>query len=250
MLDCIVLAGGVKGTLEQQEQVVSKALLRINGVEMIRFVLDAICALPQRGRVVVVGPQEQLLFLAEHFPVELVAEKGSILENILAAHRHLRSREHMLISSADIPLLTREVLEDFLLKCSPFTDDFYYPIISKEKSEGIFPGVKRTYVTLQEGTFTGGNVFLVNPAVLDASIPLLEQFLAYRKNPLKMVSLLGGGFIMNYLRKKLTLGGLEERISQLLKLKAKAVVVDYPQIGFDVDKEADLELVRQIMPRE
>lgn len=246
-MDCIVLAGGGKGELEKREGVASKALIRINDQEMVRYVLTAISALPQVGRIAVVGPAAELLFLKEHFPVEIVMEQGSLLHNLLAANRHLNSTDHILISSADIPFLSTEVLQDLLAKCSPFTHDFYYPISSKEISESRFPGVKRTYVSLEEGTFTGGNVFLVNPAVLEASVPLLQRFLEYRKSPFKMVSLLGGGFIMNYLRKKLTISGLEERISNLLRLKAQAVIVDYPEIGFDVDKPEDLDLVRQIL---
>ncbi|MEW5920914.1 MAG: NTP transferase domain-containing protein [Bacillota bacterium] len=249
MLDCIVLAGGGKGDLAEQEGVACKALIRINDREMVRYVLTALCALPQIGRIIVVGPREELLFLQEHFPVEIVAEQGSILQNLVAANRCLNSGRHILISSADIPLLSLEALEHLLSKCRPFTYDFYYPISSKERSESSFPGAKRTYVTMQEGTFTGGNVFLVNSAVIEDSAPLLERFLENRKSPLKMVSLLGAGFVLNYLRKNLTIAGLEERISSLLNLKARAVIIDYPEIGFDVDKPSDLDLVRGIMSK-
>jgi hypothetical protein len=40
---------------------------------------------------------------------------------------------------------------------------------------------------------------------------------------------------------------VEKRFSSLLKVKAKAIISDYAEIGFDVDKPGHLELVRQIM---
>ncbi len=247
LLDCIVLAGGGKGELAKYEGVSCKALIKLGDQEMIRYVLQVLCALKQVERVVVVGPRDDLLFLQDHYPVEIVAEQGSILQNLMAANRCLNNGRQTIISSADIPMLTVEAMENLLHKCRPFDSDFYYPISSKEHSESRFPGVRRTYVTLQEGTFTGGNVFLVNAAMLDSAVPEIERFLEYRKNPLKMVSLLGAGFALKFITKKLTIAGLEERFSGLLKLKAQAVISDYPEIGFDIDKPSDLTLARQMM---
>ncbi len=250
LLDCIVLAGGGKGELAEHEGVSCKALIKLKDQEMIRYVLAVLCALKQVERIVVVGPRDDLLFLQDDYPVEIVAEQGSILQNLTAANRCLNNGRQTIISSADIPMLTVEAMENFLHKCEPFDRDFYYPISSKELSESRFPGVQRTYVTLQEGTFTGGNVFLVNAAMLDAAIPEIERFIEYRKNPLKMVSLLGTGFAWKFITKKLTVAGLEERFSHLLKLKAQAVIIDYPEIGFDVDKPSDLTLVRQMLAKD
>ena len=247
MLDCIVLAGGGKGELAEDEGVSCKALIKIGGQEMIRYVLTVLCALDQVERVVVVGPRDDLLFLQDHYPVEIIAEQGGILQNLLAANHCLNSANKTIISSADIPMLTLEAMENLLNKCQPFDQDFYYPISSKEHSERRFPGVQRTYVTLQEGIFTGGNVFLVNGAQLDSAVPAMERFLEYRKNPLKMVSLLGAGFAWKFLTKKLSITGLEERFSSLLKLKARAVISDYPEISFDVDKPSDLALARRML---
>jgi GTP:adenosylcobinamide-phosphate guanylyltransferase len=242
-----VLAGGGKGELAEVEGVSCKALIKLGDQEMIRYVLTVLSALKQVERVVVVGPPDDLLFLKDHYPVEIVAEQGSILQNLMAANHCLSNGQQTIISSADIPMLTVEAMENLLHQCQPFESDFYYPISSKELSESRFPGVQRTYVTLQEGTFTGGNVFLVNAAKLESAVPEIERFLEFRKNPLKMVSLLGAGFAWKFMTKKLTIAGLEERFSRLLKLKAQAIISDYPEIGFDVDKPSDLTLARQML---
>lgn len=247
MLNCIVLAGGGKGELAEQEGVPCKALVRIGEREMVGHVLDALTALEEVERTVVVGPREDFLFLQEQYPVEIVAEQESIMQNLVVANKYLDQGRHTIISSADIPLLTLDAMQGLLEKCRPFNYDFYYPIIGKEQSEQRFPGAQRTYVTLQEGTFTGGNVFLVNSSRLEAAVPVIERFLAYRKNPVKMLSLLGSGFVFRFLARKLDIAGLEERFSSLLKLQAKAVIADYPEIGFDVDKPSDLEIARRML---
>jgi GTP:adenosylcobinamide-phosphate guanylyltransferase len=249
MIDCIVLAGGdKKSEADLGEGISHKALLKIGEKEMVCYVLETFRQVKGIGRIVLIGSLPgELPLLKEEFAVEIIPEGKSMWDNILAAGRYLNSDRLVLFSSADIPLVTPEAVEDFLEKCRPWELDFYYPIISKENCENRFPEVKRTYLTLQEGTFTGGNIFLVNPAVIESSIVVIKEFLKARKKPVKMLSYLGMGFLVRYMTKKLTLPQLEKRFSQLLKLRAKAVESNYPEIGFDVDKPTDLELVRNIV---
>jgi molybdopterin-guanine dinucleotide biosynthesis protein A len=248
MVDCIILAGSDPNSeLALQEGVSNKALLPIGGKEMICYVLETFRKLKEIERIVVIGPAESLAFLKEKFAVEIVSEGQSMWDNILTANQFLKSNHYVLFSSSDIPLITPEAVEDFLEKCRPYDRDFYYPIISKKNSETYFPGVKRTYLTLCEGIFTGGNILLVNPAKIESSLVLMEDFLKARKRPVKMLSFLGMGFIMRYLTKKLTISQLEARFSHLLNLTAKAVESSHPEIGFDVDKPLDLELTRNVL---
>lgn len=246
MVDCILLAGGGDSDLTRQEEVSNKALLKIEGKEMIWYVLNSFRKLEEIERIVLVGPEAELGYLKGEFSIEIIPGEGSIMQNIVAGNRQLKTNRHVLISSSDIPLVTPGAVRDFLAKCHPFDYDFYYPIVTRESSEKQFPGVRRTYVTLREGTFTGGNIFLVNPAMIEPSAPVIEKFLEERKNPLKMVRLLGPGFLLLFLSKRMTLRRLEKRFSQLLSLKAKAIISEYPALSFDVDKPDDLELARRI----
>jgi hypothetical protein len=54
-------------------------------------------------------------------------------------------------------------------------------------------------------------------------------------------------FILKFLLKRLSLSEVELQFSKLLSIKGKAIVLDYPEIGIDVDKPSDLELVRKIL---
>ena len=244
MFDCVILAGGGSSELTVQEGVPNKALIKIDGKEMIRRVLDVYMQMkdPIR-RMIVVGPDKDLSFLKADYPVEILPESDSLIGNLLLAHRYLKSENYLLISSADTPLLSLEAVEDFLQQCQPFDKDFYYPIVRKEDSEKAFPGEKRTYIGLADGSFTGGNLFLVNPQAVEPSAPMIEKFLDNRKKPLKMVSLFGPVFVFGMLTKSLSIDRLEKRFSRLLNVTAKAIISTYPEIGFDVDKPAHLRLI-------
>lgn len=247
MVECVILAGGLNEELTAAEAVPNKALLKIGRKEMVRYVLETYCQVEEIGRIALVGPVEKFSFLQEDYPLELVPESDSLLANVVAANLFLQTANPLLISTADIPLLNPAAVKDFLQQCLPYSNDFYYPIVTKEECEDKFPGVQRTFVPLREGVFTGGNIFLVNPTKIESSIPLVRQFLEYRKNPLKMVSLLGTGFILRALTKRLTISSLESRFSALLNVKAQAIISKYAEISFDVDKPSDLELVRRIL---
>ncbi len=247
MIDCVILAGGLNEELTAAEGVFNKALLQIGSKEMVRHVLDAYSQVEEIRRLALVGPVKNFLFLQADYSLELVPETDSLLANVLAANTYLQADGPLLISTADIPLLSPAAITDFLRQCAPYDQDFYYPIVTREDCEKKFPGVQRTYVPLREGVFTGGNLFLVNPLKIESSVPLVRKFLEYRKNPLKMVSVLGTGFILRALSKRLTISSLESRFSELLKVKARAIISKYAEISFDVDKPGDLALVRRIL---
>ncbi|MBS4031882.1 MAG: nucleotidyltransferase family protein [Clostridiales bacterium] len=248
MIDVVVLAGTGKETpLTVGENVKNKAFIHINGRAMLSYTLDALRAVTAIDRIAVVGPVEQLSPLIDEYGILVVAEGGNITDNIDKGFAALQPKQHFLIVSADIPLLTPTSVEDFLAKCSPYSHDFYYPIVSKENSEKSYPGVTRTYARLREGTFTGGNLFLMNPGKLEESLPRLLRFFELRKSPLKLVSVLGFSFIVKLVSKRLSITEVEMRIPGLLGLSGKAVISSYPEIGTDVDKPSDLELMKKLL---
>ena len=249
MVDCVILAGGANKELDKPEEVHNKALIKVGGKEIVRYILETYCRVEEIERIVLVGPLDDFAFLKNDYPVELVQESDSILQNLVEANRYLQTKNYLLVSTADIPLLTHRAVLDFLGKCLPYDHDFYYPIVSKESSEKKFPGVRRTYVKLKEGTFTGGNIFLVNPEKIEPSVAMARQFIEYRKTA-KDGIFTGCGFVVRALARKITISQVEKRFSSLLNVKAKAIISDYAEIGFDVDKQTDLELVRRLIPVE
>ncbi len=244
-VNAIVLAGRTTAdALGEFTRASSKALVDINGKPMISYVLSALLSAPRVGQIVVVGPREELAPVVESDRVRVVEDAGSIIDNIRTGARQLPSGEKILIATSDIPMLTGPIVEGFIDLCLNRPADLYYPIVEKNVNEQKYPLVKRTYVSLQEGTFTGGNLFLVEPWIIEPVAPKVNAFIENRKNPIQLSRLLGLSFLVKLLLKLLTIPELEKKMGQLWGVRAVAINCPMPEIGIDVDKPNDLQLVR------
>lgn len=238
MLNAIILAG--TQSIKKWNDSGNKALFRINGRMMIDYVIDAVKGASDIDRVVIVGPKSEL---AEHFKdrVDAVIDcSGSIMENIITGAKYLGNDNHILICSSDIPLVTSEAISDFIHKANALNADLCYPIVEKSENDKKYPEIERTYVRIKEGTFTGGNIFYVNPLILDKGFTLAEKLVNNRKKPLKMAKILSFRFLVQLLLGNLTIERIEKRFSKILDIHAKAVISKYPEIGNDVDKPSDV----------
>ncbi len=247
-MNAVVLAGAQNSSpVTEAFGIRNKAFITINGKLMIQYILDVLKSLDQVRDVVVVGPMEDLGKIERADSFILVPEKGDIVDNVKEGFKHLSGEDPTLILTSDIPMITREALEDFISKSRAANADFYYPIIKKEYCETKYPGVVRTFVQLDEGSYTGGNVFILNPLALETAAKEASEFIALRKKPHLLALKLGPVFILKFMLKKLAVGEAEKRVSQILKIKARVVRSSYPEIGTDVDKETDLEMVKKIL---
>jgi GTP:adenosylcobinamide-phosphate guanylyltransferase len=247
--DALVLAGGMNNELLWQTSGVrEEALIPIGDRAMVEYVVAALRGSRQIGRIALVGPVAPLLRIFEGERDLLFAPPGeTAIESTANGLAVLQASKWLLVVTADIPLLTAEAVEDFLQRCLVREADFFYAIVSRGANEAKFPGIKRTYVHLREGTFTGGNVFLVRPELALDCLKRGVDIVRLRKKPVRLARLIGWNFIVKLLLKRLTLVEAEQCFSQLLGLKGLAIPSPYPGIGIDVDKISDLELVRQVL---
>ena len=248
-IDALVLAGGMNNdVLWQTSGVREEALIPIGDRVMVEYVVKALRGSDQIGRIALVGPVAPLQHLFEHEPDILHAPPGeTVIESAANGLAVLKAREWLLVATADIPLITSAAIEDFLQSCFAREADFFYAIVPKEANEAKFPGVQRTYVHLREGTFTGGNIFLVRPELALDCLKRGVDIVRLRKKPVGLARLIGWGFIIKFLLKRLTTAEAERCFSKLLGLRGLAVSSPYPEVGVDVDKLSDLELVRQVL---
>ena len=249
MIDAVVLAGGGKPEpLTEQEGVSNKAFIKLNNKPILAYILDALHQAVSIDRVIVVGPHEALRELKQSRDYfELVAERGSMLENLAAGFELTDTEKPCLVVTGDIPLVKAAVIEQFLQLCTPFENDLYYPVLTRETCLERFPETKRTYVRLKEGHITGGNIGLVRPEWFLENKARLEMFISYRKKPLKLLKILPLSLGIKYLFKVLSVKDLEYHLSRLLSLQAKAVFCDCVEIAVDIDKVSDLEMVKEIV---
>lgn len=245
MYDAIILAGGENSKhLSKFSSQSYEAMIEIAGKPMVTFVADALAAAPQVERIFIIGPVKQLVNC--DFPKNVILVEGgsTIIETIQLGMKALGHERKVLVVTADIPLLTPVAIDDFLRQCAEVEVDLYYPIVSKDINNQYYPGNKRTYVRFKDGTYTGGNIFLVNPAIVPQCLLAAKELIDNRKNPFKLCCLLGWGFVLGFFIGTLSLDKVKERVAQLLGITGTVIQSPYPELGIDVDKPSDLELVR------
>ncbi|MHB8840502.1 MAG: nucleotidyltransferase family protein [Candidatus Aquicultor sp.] len=238
MVDAIILAGGsAKGLAE----VPAKGLVPVNGRPMFEYVVDALSRCQDIDRICVVLPVEHSLN-GVAAKADVITATGSLPGVAKAGIDFLGAKSQVLILSTDIPLISPEAISDFLGRCSKRKADIYYPIVKYGESEKRFPEVKRTYVKVKEGRFTGGNLVLVEPEFVNKNVALIERMYELRKKPVKLAQVLGIMFLFRFVLGLLSIGQVEQRVGRLTRSTCMAIITPFIEIGVDVDKESDLQL--------
>jgi len=249
LLSAVILAGSSKiGELEEQENVDNKAFIKVNHLTALEVLLNTLGEVRRLDKIVIVGPEDKLEKIREKgYQFEITPQWDNLLDNIAAGLEKVEPEKPCVAMSADIPLLTAEAVEDFIERCEPFNHDFYYPVISKEVYQKNFPQGDRTYVPLREGVYTGGNLMIIKPYWLLEKLDEIHKYVSYRKRPWKLARTLPLSLIVKFLCKRLQINELEDYVSKLLGIKAKALETPYVEIGVDMDKPADLKLIKEVI---
>jgi GTP:adenosylcobinamide-phosphate guanylyltransferase len=252
-MDAIVTAGGIplpQEPLYTETKGHNKAMLEIAGKPMIQWVLDALSDASTIDNIIVVGLTEKA-GLTSKKPLYYVPNQGKMLDNFRAGVRKSLElggkSKHVLFVSADIPAITAEMV-DWVVNTAMQTDeDIYYNVIERETMEKRFPGSKRTWTKLKDVEVCGGdmNVARIKVVLDDSENSLWEKISNARKSPLKQAALIGLGTAIRLLFRQLTLHEAEERIMKKLNVTGRAIICPYAEVGMDVDKPHQLEIMRQ-----
>jgi hypothetical protein len=225
----------------------AKAVLDINGKPMVQWVLDALSGSALIERVVLVGLPAAVNLECSH-SLTYLENTGSIIGNIQAGVQELlknkQPTEYALVVSSDIPAIRPEIV-NWLIRCVEQSDfDIYYSIIERSNMERRFSGSKRTYVHLKEGEFCGGDMNAIRMGAALQDNPAWHQVVEARKNPLKQAQLIGFDTLFLLLLRLLSVQRAETMICNRLKLRGRALVCPYSEIGMDVDKPFQLDMLR------
>lgn len=250
MTEAVLLAGSPNsGPLRLADEAAWEALIPVGGRPMVAVVAQVLLAVPEVKRLAVVAPPEVHSVLPPDERVMPIPAGDSLMENLGRGLDAFPEAPQVLVATADVPLLTPAAVEDFLARCGDRSADIYYPVAEEKVVSARFPGVRRTYVRLRDGRFTGGNIALFRPAAFARCRAKGEEFAAYRKKPLKLAGAVGLGFLLRFITGRLTLQDAERKVTSLVGITGRAVVTPFPEIAVDVDKPGDLELAREILGR-
>jgi len=249
-MDAIIVAGGLvepTDPLYTMTGTSNKALLPIDGKPMIQYVVDALAGSSEVEQFVIVGlTPEACPDLG--VPVVYVPSQHSLLDNVVAGFKKLQEikpgAQLAILSTADIPLLTSAMVNWLIKTCTETDHDVYYTIVERSTMEQRFPGADRTFVLLHGGAYCGGDIFMTRTDLVHSNQALLDKLMDARKSFWKQVRLVGPGLLLRFALRRLTLADAERRISRALNVRGRAVATPYAEMGMDVDKPHQLEIVR------
>jgi len=250
-MDAIVTAGGIplpEEPLYPATQGHPKALVDIAGKPMIQWVLDALTQSTVVENVILVGLTEKSDVTCGK-PLYFIPNQGKMLENLRAGAEKVlefnKKAEYVLLVSSDIPAISGEMVDWTVNAAMETKDDVYYNIIQREVMEKRFPGSKRTYTRLKDMEVCGGDMNVGRLGLLTSEdTDLWEKITNARKSPLKQAGLIGFGTLFLLLFRRLTLEKAAANIMKRLKITGRAIVCPYAEIGMDIDKPHQLEILR------
>lgn len=254
-MDVIVMAGGRMGPedpLYAMTGMTNKTLIPIAGKPMIQYVVDALAGSPKVEKFVLVGlTPEECPDLG--VPVAYVSSQAGIFDNVMAGIKKLRQikpdAELAIMSTADIPLLTTEMVDWFVETCTATDHDVYYTAVERSVMERRFVQSGRTFIPLRDGAYCGGDIFMARTDLIHSNQALIDKLMEARKSFLKQVRLLGLGFLIRFALRRLTVADAERRVSKTLNVRGRAIITPYAEMGMDVDKPHQLEIVRAELER-
>lgn len=256
-MDALILAGGqtppeLLAALPQADKNEDRALVALDGRPMMDFTLEALRGCKRVERIAVCGTPRVLEHIAQNHPQVLGVEAGPrMIENALRGCRELRGQAGAspvaLITTSDVPLVQSSTYEEFLRGFEDKELEASYAIVRRERCEAQFPGGKRTYARLKDGSFTAGNAVIVRGAIIEKMGAMFERFYQARKNPIAMARIFGPSFLARALSRQLSVAQLEARLSVIAEGRFGAVDMEDASLAFDVDKIEDYNIARAML---
>ncbi len=255
-MHAVITAGGAPKPgemLYEATQGRHKALLPIHGKPMIQWVIDALDGAPSIQRIVVVGlPQDT--GLSSGHPLSLLPDRGDLMQNLRCGVDAIRDTEpgvkQLLAISSDIPTITPEMVEWMIKQVEASDHDLYYNVIERKTMESRFAGSRRTYLHLKDMEVCGGDLNAVKASAVSDENPMYKRLIAARKSPLRQALLLGIDTLILLLLHRLDLSQLAEKASRRLGIRGRVITCPYAEVGMDVDKPFQLEIVRNHLGRQ
>ena len=258
IFNALVLAGsrgGASDPVAAAAGMAQKCLVPAGGMPMLCRVLDTLAASPGIGRVqvtlqdpsAIAGDGQLRQRLGQG--VELVAGDTTPSLSVAAAIAAIPQPFPLLVTTADHPLLTPEMVGHFLAAAAASGADVAAGLTSSRVLLASYPESKRTWLRFRDERFSGANLFaLLTPDAM-AAVRFWRRVEADRKKPWRIARAFGLGSLAGYALGLLTLDGAMRRVSRVMGCEARAIPLPFAEAAIDVDKPADLALVETILAR-
>jgi len=151
----------------------------------------------------------------------------------------------VLVTTADHPLLTTAMVDDFCTQSLERNNDVTVGLAPYDIVKQAYPDMKKTVLRFRDGNYCGTNLFTFLTARGRHLADFWRRVESQRKNPLRIIRLLGWGAVIRYLLGLLTLDMALELVSRRLGLRIGAVILPYADAAVDIDSIDDYAIVQK-----
>lgn len=230
-----------------------KSLAPINGTPMLFRVLEALSSSSKVESMLLCGPPVSIIDREPELHEYIASGKAVWVENqatpSLSAYEAMKSLPQdnaILLTTSDHALLSPRIVDYFCHEAQKSGCDVVAALVRHETVVEAYPQTSRTVYRFKNGTYCSCNLFAFLTPQARAVPSFWRRVEEQRKNPLRIISILGWTTVLRYLMGNLSLSAALDRISHRLGCKAGIVDIPYPEAAIDVDSVADLRLIRQI----
>lgn len=240
----LILAGSRGGAdpVADYAGVPHKALIELEGRPLLTRVAEALRA-AGAGRVAVSCGDPAVRDLAGRLGLEVLDAAAGPSLSVQQGAEALGFP--LLVTTADHALLRPEWITRFLADL-PAQAEIAAMVAPRAAVEAAAPGTKRTYLKLSDGDWSGCNLFFLRNERALGAVAFWRRLEAERKRPWRMARILGLGVLLQYVLGRLSLASAARRLGELAGVRAAVVATPYGLAAVDVDKPADLDLVRAL----
>ncbi len=251
----LILAGSrpTGDPLARATGVSHKALVPLVGKAMLSHVIDALRRSNSIRRIIVCGINPANLNNGDLGHV-LEAGDVTVVEGLSTPSASVNHVLHgmndilpLLITTADHPLLSPEVIDEFCDRATQESYDAVAAVVPADLVRRAFPDSNRTYLRFRERAYSGCNLFgILTPAGLGAPA-WFSRIEAHRKRPWRMISLLGPGVLVKFALGRMSLASVEKYASRKMGLRVTVIVLSRPEAGYDVDTVDHLKVADAVL---
>ena len=229
-----------------------KSTLPIAGKPMVQWVLDALSESKSIDQVVVMGIDDTASLTCKK-PILYLPDEGSLIGNMQKASLELDEihpqETHAISISADIPTVTAGIIDHLAAIYQKAEVDIYYGVVEQRIMEERFPNSKRTYIKVKNDRVCGGDLNCFSKRAVLKPDALWQELIKLRKNPLKQAAMIGIDSLLLLVLGLIDLDQVAERVCRRMGITGKVVKVPFAEVGMDVDKPFQFEIVEADLMR-
>jgi hypothetical protein len=156
---------------------------------------------------------------------------------------------HVLTVSSDIPGITGEMIDWTVNTCAETDHDLYYNVITRQVMEARYPNSRRSYIRLKDMEVCGGDLNAIRAKTVTANEALWARIIDARKNVFKQAALVGFDTLVLLLLRQMDIERGVKKVRKKLDISGRVLFCPYAEIGMDIDKPHQLEILRADLAR-